>query len=226
MMEPGGLTCYRAAIGESDLLVCTDRDLRADALEALRACRLELERYLEAHPRFGTSFRPCPATSGAPEIVRDMAEAAARFEVGPMASVAGAVAQAVGIELLRHSRRVIVENGGDLFLAGGVRRTVRVFAGRAPSIDVAVTDEPGGVGLCTSSASVGPSASLGVADAVTVLAETATLADAAATAIGNAVRSPGDLGKALEKAAGYQEVMGVVVVASGEIGLWGGLELV
>lgn len=226
VMEPAGLTCYRVAEGESDLYVCTKGDLKAQAAGSLSRHRAGLEAYLLAHPSFGTSFTPLPAASGAPGIVRDMAEAAERFGVGPMAAVAGAIADHVGRDLLGRSGEVIVENGGDLFLAGGRKRVIRVFAGEGrPTLHLVVEDTPEGVGLCTSSAGVGPSVSLGIADAVTVLAGTAALADAAATALGNMVGSRDDVGKVLEIAARFGDVMGVVLVVGEVLGARGELEI-
>ncbi len=226
VMEPEGLTCYEVAIGESDLYVCTRGDLSEHARRSLAELRGELEAYLARHLTFGTSFRPVPAAGEAPPIAADMAQAAEIFDVGPMASVAGAIAQHVGIELLARSPEVIVENGGDLFLAGGGRRTVRVFGGaEAPAFNLTVEAPPGGVGLCTSSGKVGPSVSLGEAEAVTVLAKTATLADAAATALGNTVLGADDIGEALAAAERHPFVLGAVIVAGGSVGAWGSLEL-
>jgi ApbE superfamily uncharacterized protein (UPF0280 family) len=226
VMEPAGLTCYEVAIGESDLYVCTRGDHADEARQSLTSHRSELESYLEKHLSFGTSFRPVPASGDAPEIVCEMIAAAEVFDVGPMASVAGAIAQYVGADLLEHCPEVIVENGGDIFLAGGGKRQVRIFAGASsPPVHVTVKDSANGVGLCTSSATVGPSISLGEADAVTVLAGTATTADAAASAIGNMVRSADDIEGALEKASGYSQILGVVIVVGGSIGAWGSLEL-
>lgn len=225
-MEPSGLTCYDVVIAESDIRVCTERNLEEEARQALLSCRAQLENYLEKHPFFGTSFRPVPAASGAPQIVEEMAGAALLFGVGPMASVAGAIAQQVGLELLKYSRQVVVENGGDLFLAGGARRKARVFPGAGlDPVNLLVEDSPGGVGLCTSSATIGHSRSLGEADSVTVLSPTAVLADAAATSFCNMVRSVDDIEKVIEKASGYPEVRGIVVVMGGSVGLWGQLEM-
>lgn len=225
-MEPDGLDCFSLVIGESDLYVCTRGDQRERAKESLLTRRSELEEYLASHLLFGTSFKPVPPVSGAPDIVLDMGAAAEAFGVGPMAAVAGAIAQHVGSDLLRFSTEVIVENGGDIFMAGGGRRKVRIFAGAsAPPVELTVKDAPDGVGLCTSSATVGPSVSLGSADAVTVLAPTATIADAAATALGNMVSGAEDIRGALEAAAGFGQLLGVVVVAGGAAGAWGSMEL-
>ncbi len=119
-----------------------------------------------------------------------MAAAAQTAGVGPMAAVAGAIAECVGRELLEFSPEVIVENGGDIFLKVSHRRTVGIFAGDSPltgriGIQIEARDTP--LGVCTSSGTVGHSLSFGRADAVVVLAPAAALADAAATAIGNRV---------------------------------------
>jgi ApbE superfamily uncharacterized protein (UPF0280 family) len=225
-IEPAGLTCYSVVIGESDLYICTEKDSSAEAQESLGRHRTELEEYLARHLSFGTSFKPVPMASEAPGIVAAMAEAAESCDVGPMASVAGAIAQSVGSDLLAVSARVIVENGGDLFLAGGGPTKVRIFAGAgSPPVDILVEDAPEGVGLCTSSATVGPSVSLGATDAVTVLARTATLADAAATAIGNTVFSPEDIGAGLKRASSLPGVSGAVIMLQGSMGAWGKLEI-
>lgn len=226
IIEPEGLVCYRVALKESDLLVCTVTDMSRDAIRALGTRRSELETYMASHEAFSTSFRPVPATGDAPGIVKDMAAAAREFDVGPMASVAGAIAQWVGTDLSGSSGEVVVENGGDIFMAGGAARKVRIFsgAGSAP-VDIVIEPPAEGIGVCTSSATVGPSVSLGRADAVTVIASTATLADAAATAIGNMVLAPDDVAGALEAARRAPAVLGAVVLLKGSMGAWGMVEL-
>jgi len=226
VIAPAGLTCYEITLGESDLYICTDGNHAPFANESLARHRGEIEVYIERHPTFQTSFRPVPAATGAPEIVRAMSETAEMCDVGPMASVAGAIAQFVGTDLLSLSRKVIVENGGDVFLSGSGMRKVRVFAGTGSSpVDILVEDSEEGVGVCTSSATVGPSISLGKADAVTVLARTATLADAAATMIGNTVLCPADIRGGLDAGREQDGVLGVMIMAQGSMGVWGAIEI-
>ena len=73
---------------------------------------------------------------------------------------------------------------------------------------------------------VGPSLSFGSADAVTVVSKRPSLADAAATAIGNQVKSIEDIPRALEFASGIHGVEGVIVVKDDKLGVWGQVELV
>ena len=146
-----------------------------------------------------------------------------------MAAVAGAVAGAVGRELLGHSREIIVENGGDVFVAGSTPRVCAVFAGDSKlsmKLGVRVPPAPRGAGLCTSSGSVGPSLSHGKADAAVVLAADECLADAAATALGNRITSREDLAAAMEWAGSVPGIDGALAIVGEDLAAWGQVELV
>jgi ApbE superfamily uncharacterized protein (UPF0280 family) len=164
----------------------------------------------------------------APVLVRRMAQAADKAGVGPMAAVAGTIAEAVGKAVLPLSPELIIENGGDVFLASSRPRLVGLYAGQSPfsgkialRIDPALTP----LGVCTSSGTVGHSLSFGAADAVVVLSPDAALADAVATAAGNLVKSKDLIPQALEFAARIEGVIGVLIVLGDELGAWGQVEL-
>ena len=145
-----------------------------------------------------------------------------------MASVAGALAEAVGQDLLAESEEVIVENGGDIFLRSAREVRVGIFAGESPlslRVGLAVEAAPHPWGVCTSSGSVGPSLSFGRADAVCILSPSASLADAAATAVGNRVRTPADLEKGLERAREIEGVSGAVIILGEKLAAWGKVKL-
>jgi ApbE superfamily uncharacterized protein (UPF0280 family) len=223
------LRSFRVTVGESDLMVSAERPLPRVGERALRAVRRELERYLERDPEFGGALRPHEPLADAPAIACEMAEAGRACGVGPMAAVAGAIAQRVGEALLDESREVIVENGGDVFLHIARPRVSAIFAGSSPlsgrvGVRVARVDEE--VGLCTSSGTVGPSLSFGRADAAIVLARSAALADAAATALGNRVQDAGDIERSLEDMKGVAGILGLAVIAGEHLGAWGEVELV
>jgi len=80
--------------------------------------------------------------------------------------------------------------------------------------------------VCTSSATVGHSLSLGRADAACVLAPSAALADAAATALGNRVHGPDTIAPALSWVATLPDILGAVVIVGEKLGAWGRVELV
>jgi len=142
--------------------------------------------------------------------------------------VAGAIAEAVGRDLLASSAEVIVENGGDIFLALEKGRMVGIYAGDSPftgklALQIGPGETP--MGICTSSGTVGHSLSFGKADAVIVLSPSAALADAAATAVGNVVEDSDDIPGAVEFAQGLDGVDGVVVIKGERMGMWGRVKL-
>ncbi len=223
----GGLKWFTVRQDQSDLAVGARMGLPRQAEAALRDARAAIEAEIALIPAFLTSFAPLTARPGAPDVVAWMYEAAQTADVGPMAAVAGAVAQAVGRSLLAHSPEVIVENGGDLYIAGVSPRSVAVFAGDSPlSMKLAVRVPPGEWGVCTSAGRVGPSVSLGCADAAMILSHDAALSDAAATALGNRLHTAADIPAALEHALGIPGVLGALAVMGDQIGAAGMIELV
>lgn len=228
VVEPAGLVTFEVVRAETDLQISARRDLSAEAGALVATLRGELERYVATHPHFAESYVPVDVADDAPAIVQAMAAAARLAAVGPMAAVAGAVAEAVARGLEPHSAEVIVENGGDLYLMGAHPRTVLLHAGDSPlSGRVAIELAPGRLPLavCTSSGRVGHSTSLGVAHALTVIAEDGALADAVATAAGNVVHGPDDVTEALETALCVPGVRGAVVIVDDHIGALGEVAL-
>ena len=228
-VEPAGLRSFTVRIGESDLHVSASRELPGLARRELSAARAALEGRIAAHPEFRTALEPLPDDPAAPPLVREMLAAAAAAGVGPMAAVAGAMAQAVGRALLAQCREVIVENGGDIFMAGGEERVAAIFAGDSPlsmKLGLRLGPCPAGCGLATSSGTVGPSLSYGKADAAVAFAPDAALADAAATAIGNRVKTADDLAAAMEFAEGIAGLSGALAIIGENLAAWGEMELV
>lgn len=223
-----GLVSFSVVEKETDLLVLARRDLTEAAIAATRKCRAELEGYIARHRRFLTALEPLPIAEDAPPLVKEMASAAEAAGVGPMAAVAGAIAEFVGKELLRSSDEVIVENGGDIFMKLTERRRVGVHAGASPftgKIGFHILPEETPLGVCTSSGTVGHSLSFGLADAVTTFSPSTALADAAATAIANMVNTAADIPAAIRRAEQIPGLRGVVVVKDNTMGLWGQVRL-
>ena len=229
LIRPEGLVSFAVRHLETDLHVSADRDLHTVARARVRELRKELDGYIRGDAAFLESLEPLDARTCAPEIVRLMCEAGRAAGVGPMAAVAGAFAELVGRALLEHSREVIVENGGDVFVATARERVAAVHAGESPlsgKLGVRLTAEDTPLGVCTSSGTVGHSLSRGRADAATVLAPSCALADAAATALGNRVSKKEDTGAALEWVAGVEGVSGALVIIGDALGARGKVELV
>ena len=227
-----GLTAFEVKMAETDLHILASSPAQDQALLAVARVRAEIEGYIRQHPLFLSSLVPLPMDSGAPEPVRAMLAAALAAGVGPMAAVAGVIAEAVGRELLRQGHaEVIVENGGDLFLARTQPSVVAVQAGTSRlsgRLGISLRPEQMPCGLCCSSGTVGHSLSFGRADAAAVLAASAAVADAAATCLGNEVKSQDSrsVSRAVELAKGIAGVTGAVVIAGAHLGAWGEIELV
>ena len=120
------LVSFSVVVRETDLLIRAPRDLTDPALKAVRKYRTLLEYYIESHPIFAVSLEPVIVTKDAPQLVRDMADAAREAGVGPMAAVAGAIAEAVGRDLLEFCDEIIVENGGDIFIKTAKERNIGI----------------------------------------------------------------------------------------------------
>lgn len=214
---------------ETDLLILARENLYEKALGSILKHRSELERYIESDPQFAKTLSPYNVRYDAPEIVKEMANAARRAKVGPMAAVAGAMAEAVGRELLNSSSEVIVENGGDIFLKIDQPRKIGVFAGESIfsekiALEVEPRERP--FSVCCSSGTVGHSFSFGKADAVIAISKSTPLADAAATAIGNVVKEICDIDQGLKLAKKIRGLDGVLIIKADQMGALGRIKLV
>ncbi len=222
------LVSFSVVVKETDLYIRASTNLKRKAHKLVLKYRDILERYIDQHPLFLTSLEPLPLTEGAPHIVKEMCRATAAVGVGPMASVAGAMAEFVGEELLAHTPEIIIENGGDIYLKSLRKRVVGIYAGKSAftgkiGLEIDGADTP--AGISTSSGTVGHSLSFGKADAATVIAESATLSDAVATALGNLVKGPADIAGAIDFGKTIPGVKGIVIIMGDNIGLWGQMKL-
>jgi len=229
LINKDNLTSYNVKIAESDLLISSDTNLTDEALESLSKHRHSLEAYIKNHPEFRSSLLPQPEDNIAPPIVRDMLLKSKVCGVGPMASVAGAISEFVGNDLLHQTGNIIIENGGDIFLKSKNELTVSVYAGESSlsyKVNFIVKPEKTPLGICTSSATVGPSLSFGKADAVCVISKSATLADAAASAVGNKVKSKNDIKNSLDFGIKIPGVTGIIIIFGNDIGAIGEVHFV
>jgi ApbE superfamily uncharacterized protein (UPF0280 family) len=207
-----------------------ERDLQVEMASFVAGVRGEIKNWIMFHPEFAASLVPVSVPDSAPVIIRDMARAASVCSVGPMAAVAGAVAQAVGERFASRSPNLIVENGGDIYLCSTRERVVALLSepqsGARVGLRLAAGSFP--LSICSSSGTIGHSLSLGTGDLVAVRARDARLADAAATALGNLLRGPEDVGRVLDRARELAEhgLDGVFAQYDDTIAAWGDLELV
>lgn len=239
--HPGDLVSVQVRRRESDLHLFyqpvseSEREqvnMAEEARSALDDCYHQLDKTIAVWPDFQTSLYPLrpPGWFGEKNytMIADMLKAAAMAGVGPMAAVAGAVAERVGRILLQYAPQIIVENGGDLFVASTRERIMLVYAGedspfgdkirvRLPAADA--------LGVCTSSGRIGHSRSFGRADAALVMARSSAVADAFATALGNMVRHEDDLENTVTFARSKEQILGGLIMVGRRIALWGDVEL-
>ena len=222
------LISFNIVVKETDLSIYASTNLKRKAYRLVLKYRDKLEGYIGQHATFLTALEPLLVDENAPCIIKAMAKSAARVGIGPMASVAGAIAEFVGNELLAFSPEIIVENGGDIYLKSSEKRIVGIYAGKSPltgKIGLEINGEDTPLGICTSSGTVGHSLSYGKADAVIVLSKSVALADAAATAIANLVKQPGDIPKGIDFAKGIEGLKGLLIIKNDNMGVWGEVKI-
>jgi len=220
---------FEVKIFETDLLIFCDRMLKDEAEKVVYEYRKELLDYIDKNSSFKDSFVPIEMDDTAPDLAKEMITKSAIAGVGPMAGVAGAIAEYTGRTLLEHCSQIIVENGGDIFIKSDNERRLSIYAGNSPfsgKINLRIDPANMPLGICTSSGTVGHSVSFGIADAATIIAHDATLADCVATQTGNLVKDPNDLKTAINYAKSIDGVIGVLVIAGDKLATWGEVELV
>ena len=193
----------------------------AAAKRGMLTARQALEAYIACDPFFLSTFDPYTPHSDELVIVR-MAGATRKAGVGPMAAVAGAIAWA-GVEAMMDAGAVfgVIDNGGDIALVSDRSIRVGVHAGGAVlsnRIAFVVPPQEKILGICTSSATVGPSISFGIADAVTVFSHDVAIADAWATSVCNQIR-PDD--QTILDELNPDEVTGVFAILGDSMVKWG-----
>lgn len=224
-----GLIAYQTVVQETDLHIQAHQEDQELTRDLIIKHRGYLENYIKRYPAFAKALKPWPMKGFPPRMVRDMINAAKSVNVGPMAAVAGVIAEYVGKDLLSHSPEIIVENGGDTFIKVDAPLTVGIYAGKSPlSLEIGLlldtTEKP--LAVCTSSGTIGHSKSFGVADAVCIVSSSGALADATATAMGNILTSKDHIQEAIDLGRSRRGIQGVVVIIGDNLGVWGDLEIV
>ncbi len=223
-----GLATFTVSHKETDLLISASKDLGREAHTSVMHYRKEIESYIRKRRGFLESLSPIDVEEEAPPIIRDMVFESRKAGVGPMATVAGAIAQYVARDLLPESSEIIVENGGDIFLKALSKKLVAIYAGDSilnGKITLEIEPHETPLGICTSSGTVGHSLSFGKADAVVIYSDSAILADAVATATCNLVKNDSDIEKGIGFARSIDGVRGIAIIFGDKLGIWGGIKL-
>ena len=219
------------SLKETNLLIKCDEERGIDAaIEASLRARYEIEQFIRLHPEFRWSLESLKLNGPHQRIINLMLRAGELAEVGPFAAVAGAISQvAAEAALNAGAENVAVENGGDIAIMGNQDFRIGVFAGDVKGsgkIGFLIRAEELPMGICTSSGTIGHSISFGDADAVVAIAREASVADASATSIANAVKGEdveSSVTFGLNRAKQIPEIFGCLIVRGDQIGAWGKL---
>ena len=210
---------------EAEFRICCEQ-FEAVTLEIIRQRKI-LEDYIARHPEFQTSLTPLELKVDAPLSARRMAASAKLAGTGPMAAVAGTMAQLAVEEAVRcGAKEAIVENGGDIYIHSTEPVTIGLFSGGGKSVNklaFAIDPKDMPLAICSSSGLMGHSQSFGQCDLATVVAKDAALADAAATQTANKVKTIDDIEPTLNEIAAIEGIDGVLIVKEAQIGLAGKL---
>jgi ApbE superfamily uncharacterized protein (UPF0280 family) len=211
---------------ESQCTVIADKEeCISTAKDSIKRHRRRLEAYIKTNPKFFHTLESVPVPSE-PLVAKLMAEAAEKANVGPMAAVAGVLADLAVKDMIAEGCEVaVVENGGEISAMANVPIDVAVAAGDEPlskRFGFRLTEFP--IGVATSSGRFSHALSFGDAEAATVFCKNAGLADAAATAVGNVVKGEdcqAAIQAGISKALSIQGVEGVLILFKGFTGTAG-----
>lgn len=213
----------------SDLFISSDSDIIGRLRNLVHEFYGEIDSVISSDASFLKSLAPVAIKKEYPPIIKEMCMAAREMNVGPMASVAGAVCDYISGRLPPvMCGNLVIENGGDLYLRSTRDLNVGLYIKGSMLNDrlyLKIKKIQTPCGLCSSSGRFGHSLSLGKSDLVTVLAGSTITADAAATAIANTIISENDIDRAITAFRGKNGIRGILIVKNNRIGLWGDMRL-
>ena len=200
------------------------------AKEEILKSRLIIENYILSKPFFEVTLESFETDDSAPPLIQKMISAGNVFGIGPMSTVAGTIAEAAVLKMKEAGAVfALVDNGGDMavYNAGSDSIIVGVYAGNSNIQNLGFVIEPSHeiLGICTSSGTVGPSISFGIADAAVIFSKDPVLADAAATALGNSLKEGGqkNIEKALATVCNIPGIDGAALIQGNNVGFVGKL---
>lgn len=207
----------------SDCTIITDLEENIPlAIAQFQMDSHQLEDFVLQHPMWQKSYDPVNLVS--PEqnktVMFDMELEAKKCQVGPMAAVAGALADRMVNQMLQTplTRIAVVENGGEIAIRAQEEILIGLIvlsSSLQSQIGFKYEGDNQNLGVATSSATFGHAESFGEADAVIIFAPNAALADAAATYVCNEVKG-NNAQKAIDRGLrafkNIPELQGVMIV--------------
>ncbi len=227
------------SVEQTDLWIGIDHESfsRIDPDELTEVIRKEIIRLREAiityeitHKGFIASLLPESPDDMAPKVIQEMIIATKIAGIGPMGAVAGTISERIGTHVKEHFyiEEIAVENGGDIYVDIKDDLVLKIFAGASPLSDklgITIPVELSPLGICTSAGTVGPSLSLGSADAVMIACRDTALADAYATAFGNLIKTKDDVDSVIDTIRSIDAVLAAVIIKDDKAGICGRCEV-
>ena len=210
-------------IKQTAVTIISERKFIRVAKEAIFDARSQIEKKILRDPFFGITYEPYAASDGDDIVIRRMCSSSLSASVGPMAAVAGAIAK-YAVQKMKDNgaEYAIVDNGGDIALICDRDVRIGMYAnvnGEQLSLKIPPTCEI--IGICSSSASIGPSVSFGRSDISTVISNDVSLADACATALGNMISGRDNMEEHLETICKIEGITGCLAYCDGMLGMCG-----
>lgn len=212
----------------SRIKILTDKKpLIKQAFNELIKQRTLIENYIKKDIFFLSALKPYKIKKNAPKIVKLMAEGAKTANVGPMAAVAGTIAEFIAKKLIKQGSKItIVENGGDIFAITNKPILIGLFSGQnkiAEKLAFKLNKNNTPLAICSSSSLLGHSISFGKCDLATVFSKKSYIADAVATAVGNKIKKIKDIEPTLNWAIKLKDVKGVIIIKDSKVGMIGSI---
>jgi ApbE superfamily uncharacterized protein (UPF0280 family) len=220
---------WKVSYKYSDLFISSSRDISSFIPGKIIDFYSIIEKEIKENPDFEKSLVPLKSASCSNRLLAEMNEASRIFNVGPMAAVAGSLCEFISRDIQKDTRYLIIENGGDVFVKSNKDIVLSVFLknnyfrnGLKLKIDKKLLP----CGIASSSGTFGHSLSLGRCDIALVVARNAVIADAAATAFANSVKSKTDLEEAVNRMKDREGIFGLLAVKEEMLAIYGQISLI
>jgi len=225
--SPGNYNSFTVTYKNANIFASCDADIEREIKKLLPEIYDTVENYAAQNPSFLKSFIPLEKDENAPEIIRQMLDAAFEAKTGPMASVAGAIAEALVMNVVEKFETLIIENGGDIFLYSVNDVTCGFYTGTDfDNFGIFIKKSFMPCGISSSSAKIGHSLSFGASTLATVISRSGAAADAFATSLANKIRSEDTLKNAVNECAVEKNVIGCAGIFKKKIAFAGDIEFV
>jgi ApbE superfamily uncharacterized protein (UPF0280 family) len=212
---------FEVEVRETNLHIQAQGDLTAKAKDSVFRYRYQVEEYLRRHPAFREASAPIEIHASAPEIVRYTDLAVRAAGVAPMSCMSGAMADFVGRDLSSDSLDLVVVSGGDAFIKASSSLEVGLYAKGSPLHERLILALPAYENIYGVSTYV-PGHGI---HAVTVISRTACWASAFAGDLGRRLVGGESSRAALDRAAQYTDVGGIIIIAGEKVFVGGDLVL-